>query len=201
MRENIGLYKAKRIDNGEWVEGCLSVLNDECMIAIGYGHHNELDNPHCMWVDVDKDTVSQFTGLKDKNGNMIFENDIVKCAIENPSTGKVEKYFNCIVSYCKTLNAMGWYGKDERDVINKIPARQDYIEIIGNIFDNKEKEVINKAKQEVINELLEWSSKELSLYTVPNKDYEYPDSILFSHYKVFTDDLKQKLNEMKGGRQ
>ena len=62
------LFKAKRIDNGEWVEGCLLVLDDEtyriatsCLQGIA-----EQLLEVCAY-EVDQSTVCQYTGLKDKN--------------------------------------------------------------------------------------------------------------------------------------
>lgn len=66
------LYRAKRKDNGEWVEGDLvhSVykINDVCVGKYGseVGMHQ-----------VDESTICQCTGLKDKNGKLIRENDVV----------------------------------------------------------------------------------------------------------------------------
>lgn len=71
MREHIGLYRGKRKDNGEWVEGFLFCYadGDVCITR-----EEEACRPE-YWVD--PDTVGECTGLTDKNGKLIFEGDIV----------------------------------------------------------------------------------------------------------------------------
>ena len=116
--ENRYLFKAKRIDNGEWVVGYLYRLsenNPPFIMLRKYGESYE----------VDRNTICQCTGVEDKNGNLIWENDIVK---DNVIYGVV---------IWEDVNAR--YIIDDRN-----DGYQDYsewwseVEAIGNIFDNQE---------------------------------------------------------------
>ena len=128
------LFKAKRIDNGEWVEGSLlqttavslkSFIVESACYTLGQWDWNDC-------VQVDTDTICQYTGLTDKNGNKIWENDIVGLYSEYHQEyycGQVEYgAFNC--SCCDGV--YGWHFGDE-----DIRKYKNY-EVLGNIFDNSE---------------------------------------------------------------
>ena len=68
------LFKAKRLDNGEWVEGYY-VHNAAKQHMIVGGCY---DKSYIM-IEVDPSTVSQYTGLTDRHGTRIFEGDIARC--------------------------------------------------------------------------------------------------------------------------
>ena len=124
------LFKAKRIDNGEWVQGALFNGESHCIIGqeIKFSPYTEHE---CKIVgyEVDRDTICQCTGLKDKNGKLIWENDIIKCkfgiavAVWDKSEWRIKLVKDNI--WRKDLHY--WAVEDNQRT-----------EVIGNKFDNPE---------------------------------------------------------------
>lgn len=77
------LYRAKRTDNGELVEGFYAVIGEKTVIIEKereefYDVEGEKKSHGNKIVEVDPSTICQCTGLRDKNGKLIWENDIVR---------------------------------------------------------------------------------------------------------------------------
>lgn len=112
------LFKAKRIDNGEWVQGNI-LLDIEKNKPFETYRIYPVDHVDICRI-VDETTICQCTGLKDKNGKLIWENDILKYEWDRTRIDFI-KYQAPIFTYSKTMR---W------------SLQQD--EVIGNIFDNPE---------------------------------------------------------------
>lgn len=71
------LFKAKRLDNGEWVDGFSC-----CIGPVGQEKHYIIPMYASAFygIEVDPSTVCEYTSLTDKNGKKVFVGDIVKCS-------------------------------------------------------------------------------------------------------------------------
>lgn len=109
-----------------WIYGYLSyanILNKKVMCIYD-------GNGDCI---VDIDTIGQFTGLHDKNGNEIYEGDIIQLQCK-------ENKYNCLVDW--NINLGAWCISIDNKCLGVKPLgewlREDSFIVIGNIFDNPE---------------------------------------------------------------
>ena len=132
------IFRGKRLDNGEWVEGDL-LENDNYsfpMKMIGRvimsrdKQTNELSFDGFDLCEVDPSTVGQFTGLLDKNGKRIFEGDIVVKRTYNGNK-------NFAVSFGGGMFHCG-YGGGSSTPTHRYTLEDKQIRVIGNIQDNPE---------------------------------------------------------------
>lgn len=129
------LFRGKRVDCDEWVYGYLVKM-------WGVFHIIDKDNENAAYM-VEPETVGQFTNLIDKNGNKIFEGDIVKVGrkltinigysypklIETSAPTKIVVVIYSVELGCFCLSEK--YNTDYETITSDC-------EIIGNIYDNKE---------------------------------------------------------------
>lgn len=78
------LFKAKRLDNGEWVEGYLAKYPSAIQVGDCSPWYIQVppvdpDDSGGKY-NVDPSTVCEYTGLTDKNGKKVFVGDIIKCS-------------------------------------------------------------------------------------------------------------------------
>lgn len=132
------LFRGKRINNGEWIEGYLVKLGREsfsdperygiCNKAIPLGVSGVCYN---LRIDeVIPETIGQYTGLTDKNGKKIFEGDIVKTEKFN----EPNKLY--VITYDELTGA--FIGDNENFYFTTFDGDSNLFEVIGNIHDNSE---------------------------------------------------------------
>nr|DAH49389.1 MAG TPA: YopX protein [Bacteriophage sp.] len=149
MREN--LFKAKRIDNGEWVEGyyckwlkgeriiTYSEKETDCIITW-------MSNGGMSRYEVDPETLCQFTGLCDKNGKKIWEGDIISYQRDNddcpfPNKDTKKRFGKVFYQGFRLTFAIGMGRNGSRSINDdlwKYVQNGNRVEVIGNRFDNPE---------------------------------------------------------------
>lgn len=144
MNENITeryLFKAKSINNHNWILGFLSMhKTGKCFIR-------PIDGSASSSEEVDKNTICQCTGLRDKHGNLIWENDVIKKeyyanydAYENP---QLEEYKGYIKNKEGTWH-IAFINNDGNEcmipifIFEREGLTKDDLECIGNVFDTPE---------------------------------------------------------------
>lgn len=124
------LFRGKSLETGKWLYGFYEDDRAEGVDFTVIVPLLTIENKPVSW-EVEKTTVGQYTGLKDKNGKRIFEGDIVLQPVRETrkhSPCVIEFYNGCFMAHYKSENRFF----DRRYNINS------YTKIIGNIYDNPE---------------------------------------------------------------
>ena len=129
-------FKAKRADNGDCCYGV--PLVDGCSKTTNIASYEYIGLPFVQQIEVIPETLCEYTQMKDKNGNRIWENDIVKTKF-----GRL-----CKVVWRQTQCFVGWdfdvcdfdFGVND---FSKPPSiwdlySQENLEVVGNSIDNQE---------------------------------------------------------------
>ncbi len=131
------LFRGKRIDNGEWVIGnCIDdgVTGQVFIHTVGnsVNESDKVGEEGCLQFvafEVAPSTICQCTGLKDKNGKLVWENDIVE--YRDCTT---ERY---VVAY-ENDKACFEYQQYGCSIMNFDEMSSVEVEVVGNVFDNPE---------------------------------------------------------------
>lgn len=122
------LFRGKDPESGEWHYGYYIKRNDgdrgALILEDYYLESYEIVKP---------ETIGQYTGIKDKNGTNIFENDIL-------SAHPDELFPNDEIQLIVVWHDYGWFGKDSKDKFVSLESKWvNYLfEVVGNKFDNPE---------------------------------------------------------------
>ena len=123
------LFKAKRKDNGEWVEGYyLNIAKINHFICTGKIKLDRVINRIIApeMYTIDPNTICQYTGFTDKNGKKIWENDIVRNKKGDIGVAQWFEEHAAFMIWNKTKNCVCYLAEND---FSKI-------EVIGNVFDN-----------------------------------------------------------------
>ena len=149
------LFRGKRTDNGEWVEGsyvyCFGKNPFHVVTSINKDNFFIVEENGVI-VEVDPSTVSQYTGLTDKNGRKIWEDDITKLVLDDGEVRHFRVSFKKVIRKVVThpdfeepvakveLNAVcfEWGGYELFPCVDENGVSDvSKMEVIGNIFDGE----------------------------------------------------------------
>ena len=114
------IFRGKRLNDGEWVEGnFVKGCIDDFAYIVEFGNKDLCRN----YVEVIPETVGQYTGFDDKNGKKVFEGDILKAEIWWEQGGCYPHTETCFI---------------EATFPNMYKNHFEKFEVVGNIYDNPE---------------------------------------------------------------
>lgn len=127
------LFRGKRVDNGEWIEGSLIQLDENytCIVP-PYPSASSLsvrDLVSVLLKMVDPNTVGQYTGLTDKDGKRVYEGDIV----DYDTIDRFAATWNPTAARYDTVDAAG---KECFTLGTILSDKKRSCVVIGNIYDN-----------------------------------------------------------------
>ncbi len=138
-------FRGKRLDNGQWYSGSYLYLHNAPQYKWNGDKTQTKEDVHYIIDDkdinyaVDPETVGQYTGLKDKNGKLIYEGDIIK---EKWYSRDDEKYRECLYSVEYDKEKMAYCFVEVENGFKNFFVDMEYIqddyEIIGNVYENPE---------------------------------------------------------------
>lgn len=135
------LFRGKRLNNGEWVQGDFIQLHDERKYVVNNKFGACIDNKgnfintEAPFVcEVDPATVGQYTGSRDKNGKKIFEGDIISFDYVGKNLG-VDGIEAVIFENGKFGVKWGWHS----EFVCLDGFANTTLEVIGNTYDNPER--------------------------------------------------------------
>ena len=128
------LYKDKRNTKGEWVYGSYvyTFCEDKNCPVVGVKvekHWIVEESGNMVWID--EDTICQYTGFNDMNGQKIWENDIL--------CGNLDDMYPDDKTYAQVIwHKNGWYTKESDSIDRNLMDEFDehFFAVVGNIFDN-----------------------------------------------------------------
>lgn len=131
-------FRGKRVDNGEWIDGLLCSIfhdtnpfSDDSEILRKTAIQTNFESySKCRNIEVIPETVGQFTGLNDKNGKEIFEDDVLTVDLFN-------KTFQIVFAESEKWGA-SFQHKSHNSIFYLTKYFTDTSEVIGNIHDNPE---------------------------------------------------------------
>ena len=132
------LFRGKRTDNGEWVYGnFVRGCDEKYAYIVEFGNKEMCRN----YVNVNPDTVGQYTSLTNKNGTKIFEGDVVTAPYIDPifhsvwNEGNLTE--NAVVKYADSMFYIEYVESKQKITLFGLLSGAKEAEVIGNIHDNK----------------------------------------------------------------